>query len=284
MIAVLGATGKTGRYLVDRLCADGHQVTAIGRTEAKLDVLSSAARTVAADFDHPVTIVRALVGATHIVSCAHARFTEALLQCLPSSLERLVLIGSARRFSKIPDPAADAVRAGEAAFLSSGVPGVMLHPTMIYGAPDDRNVNRLLRLIKRRSVLPLPGGGRALLQPIFVDDMVASLAAALERPAAPGASLVVAGPEPISYAAMVRACASAVDRHVTIVPVPGPILGIGARLAAMVGVKLPFDATEIRRAGEDKIFDISPLRNRLGISPCSFEEGLRLKLERGWVS
>ena len=284
MIAVLGATGKTGRYLVDRLCADGHEVVAIGRDQAKLDALNSAARPVAADFKRPVSIARVLVGASHVVSCAHAQFTHVLLECLPSSLERLVLTGSARRFSAIPDPGADAVRAGEAAFLSSGVPGVMLHPTMIYGAPDDRNVNRLLRLVKTRTVLPLPNGGRAMLQPVFVDDMVAALAAAVERPAAPGASLVVAGPEALSYAAMIRACASAVDQSVTIVPVPGSVLAAVARLAAMVGLNPPFNGAEIRRACEDKSFDISALRNRLGISPRGFDEGLRLKLERGWVS
>jgi len=284
MIAVLGATGKTGRYLVDRLCADGREVVAIGRDQAKLDSLDSAARTVAADFTRPVSIARVLVGASHVVSCAHAQFTKVLLDCLPSSLERLVLTGSARRFSRIPNAAADAVRAGEAAFLSSGVPGVMLHPTMIYGAPDDRNVNRLLHLVQQRAVLPLPNGGRAMLQPVFVDDMVAALAAAVERPTAPGASLVVAGPEPLSYAAMVRACARAVDRPVTIVPVPGFMLAAGARLAAMASFNPPFDGDEIRRACEDKSFDISALRNRLGISPRGFDEGLRLKLERGWVS
>ena len=284
MFAILGATGKTGRYLVERLCGAGHEVVAVGRSEARLDALGGTPRRVVADFEHPVTIARALIGATRVVSCAHARFTETLLECLPSSCQRLVLTGSTRRFSRLPDPAADAVRTGESAFLSSGVPGVMLHPTMIYGAPDDRNVNRMLRLVQRFSIIPLPNGGRSLLQPVFVDDMVDALAAAAERPAALGASIVVAGPEPISYAHMVRACAHAVDCSVTIVPVPGFLLGGGARLVALLGLRPPFDAAEIRRAAEDKSFDIDAMRKRLGISPRAFEEGLRLKIERGWIS
>ena len=284
MFAILGATGKTGRYLVERLCAAGHEVVAIGRSEARLDALGGAPRRVVADFEHPVTVAKALLGATRVVSCAHARFTGILLECLPSSCQRLVLTGSTRRFSRLPDPAADAVRAGEAAFLSSGVPGVMLHPTMIYGAPDDRNVNRMLGLVRRFPVIPLPNGGRSLLQPLFVDDMVDALAAAAERPAALGASIVVAGPEPISYADMVRACARAVDRKVTIVPVPAVLLGGAARLAARLGLRPTFDAAEIRRATEDKSFDIDAMRKRLGVSPRAFEDGLRLKLERGWMS
>jgi uncharacterized protein YbjT (DUF2867 family) len=284
MIAILGATGKTGRYLVARLRAAGHEVVAVGRSQARLDALDGKTRRVVADFEHPLTVAKALVGATRVVSCAHAGFTGTLLECLPSSCQRLVLIGSTRRFSRLPDPAADAVRAGETAFLSSGVPGVMLHPTMIYGAPDDRNVNRMLRLVRRFPVIPLPNGGRGLLQPLFVDDMVDALAAAVELPAALGASIVVAGPEPISYADMVRACARAVGRGVTIVPVPALLLGGAARLATLLGLRPPFDAAEIRRATEDKSFDIDAMRKRLGVSPRAFEDGLRLKLERGWAS
>ncbi len=281
MIAVLGATGKTGRYLVARLCDDGHDVTAVGRSHARLEAVDGRARKAVADLERPETVASALAGAARIASCAHARYTETLLASLPQGCERLVLTGSTRRFNALPDPAADAVRAGEAAFLASGVTGVMLHPTMIYGAPDDRNINRLLRLLRRTRVLPLPDGGRHLVQPVFVDDVVAALAAALTRAEAPGPSIVVAGPEPITYADMLRACARALGREVTIVSVPAALLALAARLATAVGAGLPFDAAEIMRATEDKSFDVSDMRARLGITPRRFEEGLRLKIERG---
>ena len=283
MIAILGATGKTGRYLVTRLCDEGHDVTAIGRSAARLAAIDPRARAAIADIDDPATLGAALAGADAIVSCAHARFTEAVLAVLPASCQRLVLTGSTRCFSSLPDPAADMVRAGEAAFLASGVKGVMLHPSMIYGAPDDRNVNRLLRLVRCYTVIPLPNGGRHLVQPVFVDDVVAALAAAITRPEAPGPSIVVAGPAPISYADMLRACAAALDRRVTILPVPTALLSAGARTAAAMGIKIPFDAAEIRRAAEDKRFDVGPLASRLGVTPRPFDEGLHLKLERGWT-
>lgn len=284
MFAVLGATGKTGRYLVERLCADGHDVLAIGRSRERLEALGDGCRHAQADFDHPISVAKALVGARRVLSLVHARFTGVLLDCLPSSCERLVLIGSTRRFSALSDPAADAVRAAETLFLSSGVPGVMLHPSMIYGAPDDRNINRLLRVVRGARILPLPNGGRNLVQPIFVDDMVAACAAAAVAPSAPGPSIVAAGPQPITYAAMVRACAAALGSPITIVPVPALLLRAGAGLASAMGLKTPFSAAEIRRSTEDKAFDISALISRLGVTPRSFEEGLRLKIERGWLS
>lgn len=283
MIAVLGATGKTGRYLVAALCDQGYPVTAIGRSAARLELIDTRARRAIADLDHPDSLAAAFDGASHIVSCAHARFVSTVLAHLPASCERLVLMGSTRRFTALADAAADAVRAGEAAFLASDVPGVMLHPSMIYGAPDDRNINRLLRLVRRTPVVPLPDGGRHWVQPVFVDDVVAALIAAVTSPDAPGPSIVVAGPRPITYADMVRSCARALNRRVVVAPVPLSLLTGGARLASGLGIRLPFDADEILRTTEDKSFDVSDMRNRLGVTPRSFEDGLGLKLERGWV-
>lgn len=283
MIVILGATGKTGRYLVTALCDQGHAVTAVGRSAARLDQLDSRARRAIADLDHPESLTTAFDGASRIVSCVHARFASVVLAHLPTSCEWLVLTGSTRRFTALADPAADAVRAGEAAFLASGVPGVMLHPSMIYGAPDDRNINRLLRLVQRTPVVPLPDGGRHWVQPVFVDDVVAALVAAVTGPDASGPPIVVAGPRPITYADMVRSCARALNRRVVVAPVPLSLLAGGARLASGLGIRLPFDADEILRTTEDKSFDVSDMRDRLGVTPRSFEEGLGLKLERGWA-
>lgn len=286
-VAVLGASGKTGRHLVARLCEEGFDVTAVGLSAERLAALDRRARRAVADLERPAAVKAALNGAERVVSLAHARFTRAVLAALPPGCERAVLTGSVRKFSKIPDSGAQAVRAGEAAFAASGRPGVMLHPSMIYGAPDDRNVGRILRLIRRWPKglplsVPLPDGGRHLVQPVFIDDMVAAVFGALTRDEAPGPPIVVAGPEPITYAEMVRTCARALGRRAVVVPIPTAAAAGIARCAAALGVRLPFEAAELRRAGEDKRFDITDMRRRLGVTPRPFAEGLRLKLARGW--
>ncbi|HVO15416.1 MAG TPA: NAD(P)H-binding protein [Alphaproteobacteria bacterium] len=289
IVAVLGASGKTGRYVAARLARDGHRVIAIGRSAGRLARIAAAVEPRIADLEDAGSVRAALADAEIVVSLAHARFAAAVLDALPVSCRRVVLTGSTRKFTQLPDPAADAVRAGEAAFLASGRPGVMLHPSMIYGAPDDRNVNRLLRLFRRWPrflpiVVPLPDGGRHLVQPVFVDDVVEAFAAAVARPDVVGTSIVVAGPEPIPYAAFVRACAAAVGRRAYILPVPSALLIGVASLLAALGLRPPFNAAELRRAAETKRFDVAALRDRLGVVPRPFAEGLRLKLERGWIA
>ncbi|MHA1538180.1 MAG: SDR family oxidoreductase [Alphaproteobacteria bacterium] len=286
-IAILGATGKTGRYLVAELCELGHAVTAIGRSGVRLARLDPRARHVVADLERIGAIAGALEGVEAVVSLAHARHTGAVLEALPKSCRRVVLTGSTRRFTTLPDAAGDEVRTAEEAFLAAGRAGVMLHPSMIYGAPDERNVNRILRYLRRwpkwlPALVPLPAGGQRTVQPVFVDDVVAAFVGALTRPSAPGAPVIVAGPEPMRYAEMIQTCARALGRRAVIVPLP-LWLGIGAarvlRLLGLRGVPKP---AELRRTGEDKAFDVGPLEQRLGVRPRAFAEGLRLKIERGW--
>jgi uncharacterized protein YbjT (DUF2867 family) len=287
IIAVVGATSKTGRYVVEALGAQNHHVIAIGRDKTRLQALEGPREVRIADLGDPAALRAALAGCTRLISLAHARFTNDLLAAVPEDCERLVLTGSVRKFTALPDPAADAVREGEAVFLASNRPGVMLHPSMIYGAPDERNVGRILRLVAKWPrwlplVLPLPDGGRHSVQPVFVDDVVGAFTAAATLPRLSKRSIIIAGPEAISYATMVKTCAHALGRRVFILPLPSWLLLAAARAANSVGIRLPVNAPEIRRAAEGKCFDISELRDELGVTPRRFAEGVRLKIERGW--
>lgn len=283
-VALLGATSKTGRYVVPVLCDHGHEVTAIGRDKAKLDALDRRARTVIADITDATALRAALAGADCVASLAHARYTAQILAALPA-MSRVVLTGSVRKFTALPDPAADAVRAGEALLLASGRRGLMLHPSMIYGAPEERNVNRILAVLRRFPSwlpipVPLPDGGRHTVQPVFVDDMVAAFVAAIEKPEAVGAPVIVAGPRPITYRQMVEHCAAAIGRRVVVLPVPLSLINSAAGTCERLGLRLPFSAIELTRATENKAFDVSALAARLGVHPRAFADGLAAALMR----
>jgi nucleoside-diphosphate-sugar epimerase len=284
-VALLGATSKTGRYVVPALCDRGHAVVAIGRDAARLAALDRRARTVQADITRPDQLRTALAEAECVASLAHARHTADVLAALPARCRRIVLTGSLRKLTALPDAAADAVRAGEALFLAAQRPGVMLHPSMIYGAPEDRNINRVLGLLRRFPgwlpiPLPLPDGGRHTVQPVFVDDVVAAMVAAIEMPGTDTLSIAVAGPRPITYRNMIETCAAAVGRRVVVLPVPLALAAAAARAFAALGLRLPFDAAELTRATEDKSYDISALVAQLGVKPRPFADGLETALAR----
>jgi nucleoside-diphosphate-sugar epimerase len=286
--AVVGATSKTGRYLVARLAAEGFRVIAIGRNAERLAALDPKAERRIADFEQPGTMRAALAKADQVVSLAHAAFTATLLAALPASCERVVLTGSMRRYSKLPDPAGEAVAEGEAAFTASGLPGVMLHPGLIYGPPEERNVNRIVRYVKRWPKgapvpFPLPAGGRATIQPIFIDDLIEAFIGALTRDEALGDPVVVGGSEPIAYRDFVAACAHALGRRTLVIPLPVGLIAPLGSLARACGLRAAPTRAELLRMTEDKAFDVTPMCDRLGITPRPFEDGLALKIERGWT-
>jgi uncharacterized protein YbjT (DUF2867 family) len=273
-VHVIGASGRSGLALCRSLAADGIPVVPVVRHPAKWAASGLAGQPRQADLRAPEALRAALAGATRIVSCAHARHTPAIIAAAPVEA-LLVLLGSTRKFTRWPDAHGNGVLAGEAALLGSGRSGVMLHPTMIYGAQGENNVQRLAGLLRRLPVMPLPGGGRFLVQPIHQADVTRSLRAALARGWEGANTVVIAGPEPVRYADFVRAIAAAAGlRRPLILPFPAGPLIVAARLTKHVTALPTIEPEEIRRLVEDKAFDIAPMRALLGVEPVSLANGL----------
>ena len=81
------------------------------------------------------------------------------------------------------------------------------------------------RLLARARRAPVPlvlpcRRGRRLQQPVHVADLAAAVLAAVERAAAAGRCYDVAGPEPLTFAELLRASAAAVGCRVRSLPVP----------------------------------------------------------------
>ena len=266
MIALIGASGRSGAALARALRRPWRAVV---RDAAKWRALGLDAPYAVADLADAPALRAALAGAELVVSCAHARHAPAILAATDAPL---VLMGSTRRHSRWPDAHGDGVRLGEAALFAAGRPGLILHPTMIYGAQGEDNVQRLARLMRRLPLLPLPGGGRSLVQPIHQDDVTRCLLAAVELEHAAPQAIAIAGPQAMAYREFCAAIAHAAGlRPRPVLPVPAGLLMALAPLA-----RPRIAADEIRRLTEDKAFDIGPMRATLGVTPIPLAEGLRL--------
>ena len=273
-VHVIGASGRTGAALCRALLGMGRAVVPIVRAPERWAARGIGLVPRRADIGDGDALRAALADATLVVSCAHARHAGAVLRAAPARA-RFVLLGSTRRFTRWPDAHAAGVIMGEAAFLAAGRPGVMLHPTMIYGAQAEDNVRRLAALLRRLPLVPLPGGGRALVQPIHQDDVTRAIVAAAERDWDAPATLILAGPAPLPYADFVRAVARVAGlRPPRIVPVPGRALVALAPLSRLVPGLPVVRRAEVRRLLEDKAFDIAPMRAWLGFEPMPLADGL----------
>lgn len=272
-VTIVGATSKLGQNLMRRLASRGRKVIPLAR---RLDALAPEQRTDARHFDleQPGSLQNALRDAECVVSCVQAHDGGAVVSALPSTVKRVVLMGSTRIFSRYPSELIEKQKAAVAALARSGAPGVVLHPTMIYGGPTDANVQRIAAYIRKFGAVPLPAGGTALLQPIHSDDMVSCVEAALERDEALGEPIVVAGPQVISYRDLVQAVGRAIGKSPIVLPVPALVLQAIAALTTIVPGIPTIRIDEVRRLSEDKTFPIDDMRRRLGVEPIDIQTGL----------
>ncbi len=280
-VHVVGASGRSGQALCRALIAADIRVVPLVRSLEKWATTGLAGEARVIELTDRFTLVRGFHDATRVVSAAHARHTRAIIEACPEDA-LLVLLGSTRRYTKWPDAHGLGVMAGETALLGSGRAGVMLHPTMVYGATGENNVQRLAALLRRLPMVPLPRGGAALVQPICQDDLTACILAALDRHWPVPEALVVAGPTAVPYADFVRAVAAAAGLpRPRILPLPATLVALGAWLAGFVPGLPGIGRDEIRRLGEDKAFSIMPMFSKLGVTPRALADGLAATFAAG---
>ena len=273
-VHVIGASGRSGLALCRSLQMDGCGFIPIVRDREKWAAAECGSTPRIADLTDAPRLRDVLTDATHIVSCAHARHAPAVLAAAPADA-RFVFLGSTRKFTRWPDHHGNGVITGEAAFLASGRAGVMLHPTMIYGAEGENNIQRLATLLRYMPIVALPAGGAALVQPIHQDDVTRAIRAALARAWDGPHSLVIAGPVPLPYADFIAAVAAGSGQpRPRIITLPARALMALASILQYIPVLPRIRPSEIRRLAEDKNFDVRPMIELLGIEPIPLSEGL----------
>ena len=271
-VLVTGATGFTGRRVVAALLHDGHRVTAFVRRTSDPEIVRGlGVPTVTGDLGAPDTLAAALTGRDALVNVASLGFGHApgiVAAARRAGIRRSVFFGTTAVRTALDVPTKAVRLEAERLVLSGGVGGTLLRPTMIYGAPGDRNVERLIRFVRRWPVIPIPGNGQALQQPAHVEDVAAAVAAALPRSDLAGASFDIPGPSPLTFDEMVRTVARMLGKNRSLLHVP---LGLARAFAWMVGVK----REQILRIVEDKSVDVRPAGTALGYAPRAFEDGVR---------
>lgn len=278
---VTGGSGFLGGFVIPRLRARGHDVSALvrsGAAAARVERLG--ATPIPGNLDDPASVDSAfeLSGADVLVNLASLGFGHApsiVAAAEESGLRRAVFVSTTSIFTTL-DTATKPVRvAAEEAIRSSRLDWTIVRPTMIYGAGGDRNMARLLRLLRTVPFVPVPGGGDRLQQPVHVEDVAAAVVAAAETPSAIRKAYDIAGPEPLTLRQVLGQAADAVGRPVRVVPLPLAPTVAAARVYERVAHRPRLRAEQLERLSEDKAFDITPARRDLGFDPRPFVDGIR---------
>jgi uncharacterized protein YbjT (DUF2867 family) len=286
-LLVTGGSGFLGGYVLAEAARRGHSCVALARsTEAARTVAERGAAPLPGDLDDgaalPAIFVRA--GCDALVNLASLGFGHApgiVRAAERVGLDRAVFVSTTAVTTTLPARSKAVRLAAEGEIRISDLSWTILRPTMIYGAAGDRNLSRLLVLLARLRgapvplVAPVPGGGRQLQQPVHVADLAGAVLTAVERGAAARRRYDVAGPEPMTFADVLRGSATAVGRRVRLVPVPlAPVIALTRgyeRLSRRPRIRVE----QWQRLAEDKAFPIEAAALDLDYAPRTFAEGIR---------
>ena len=286
MMLVTGGMGYVGQFLLRELAQQKRSVRCVIRscaTNEKLRQLEEwGMEWVEGDLLNGGVRRRALEGVRTVVHLAHIRYGAALLADMPSGVERVVLMSSLWRFSRVPSAAVDEVVESEHAVEGSDKPWVLLRPSMIYGPGNDRNISRLRTHLHRWRWIPIFGSGYAVHQPVYVEDVVGATIAAVDQPDIEHRSYALAGGEELTYRDLLHALGDSIGVSPFIVPLPARSLAYIIGVLREWGVRLPVDSEQIMRLQEDKRYDIADARRELGFNPSGFREGLQRQAD--WES
>ena len=221
-------------------------------------------------------------GAEHLVNVASLGFGHAdaiVSGAERAGIDRAVFVSTTALFTKLNAQSRKVRGAAERRIMDSSLRWTIVRPTMIYGTPEDRNIARLLKVLHRAPVLPIPGGGKRLQQPVHVADLANAIVQAIESEQVVGKAVDVPGPEPLSFRDLLLAAGKAVGRKPLLVPVPlrptVAVLEAYEKIVASPRIK----AEQLERLSEDKAFDVGPARALLDYNGRSFAEGVRQEAE-----
>ncbi|MGZ8215574.1 MAG: NAD(P)H-binding protein [Methylosarcina sp.] len=290
-LLLTGATGFIGRHLLQKLYEQGHHITICTRNPERLTALFPEVETLPVDFSRAVGVeywlphlngVYAVINAVGIIQETPASSFSNIHTEAPLALFKASEQSGVKRVIQISAAGADS--SGSTAYYASkgradeglsrlDVDWFVIKPSLVYG-PGAKSMG-LLRGLAVLPCIPLIGGGRQLLQPVHIDDVVELIMNCLQDSVSPRVSINAVGPAPVSLADLLQKQRlwlgkpkarffSAPEVLTNVLPFIGNWLDEPA---------LNREAIEMLNQGNTA--DVEPFARQLGRMPKSMDQALR---------
>jgi nucleoside-diphosphate-sugar epimerase len=317
-ILVTGGTGFTGKALVQRLLALGHEVVALDSKEGlKTQELRDGGAEVVLGSVTDKDLVRRAMRGVEVVHHLAAAFRE---MNVPDTFYQEVNVGGTRNV--LEAALAEGVRkviycstcgvhgnvdhppAGEDApiqpadyyqrtkweaepvvrdFNQRGLETVILRPAAIYGPGDPE---RFFLIFKRvaKGTFPMFGDGKTWYHPLYIDNLIDAFLLAMENGRGNGEAYLIADEQYLEIEDLVRRVARALEVDVKIPHLPvWPVVAAGhvcEKVCKPFGITPPLFPRRVDWYRQNRAFKIEKARRDLGYAPkVDIDEGLRRTAE-----
>ncbi|TVQ86580.1 MAG: NAD-dependent epimerase/dehydratase family protein [Chromatiaceae bacterium] len=261
-VSIIGGTGFVGSYLVDKLCADGHEVRVLTRpgSEHRLSSPSgcqavsgevgdeAALRELLSDAEaaiYLIGILREDPRAGISFDALQRRGAERTIGLAEELGVGRFLLMSANGVDAAATPYQTTKLAAEERLRQSSLNWTIFRPSVIFGDPRGRmEFCSQLKAELIDSPLPAPlffpgfsplGAGSFRLGPVHVEDVAAAFAAALANPDSGGQTYHLCGPQALTWKEILQAIAAAAGKSKLMLPAPAiliaPVAGLLGRFS-----------------------------------------------------
>lgn len=288
MILVTGGTGFVGRKVVHALRAEGRDVRCLVRRPEQAS--APGCEVTQGDVTDPVGLARATAGCdavVHLVSIITGKPTEfervmvegtrnLLAAAQEAGVRRFVLMSALGTTEESKDlvPYYRSKWAMETALKASGVEHVIFRPSFVFGR-DGGVLPVFVRQVRWSPVTPVVGDGERRLQPIWVEDVAAHFAKAVDLPGAANRTFELGGPDRVTWNGLYERIARILGKRRTRLHVPVPLMRVGAAVAERLpSPPITRDQLTMLEAG-DNVCDTAPALAAFGIDTLPLDEQIR---------
>jgi uncharacterized protein YbjT (DUF2867 family) len=214
-VLVTGATGFVGPTVANAIVDAGHEVRVLERKPgswSKAGIRCQEA--VQGDMADPESLRQAVAGrevVVHLVAIRQGRpqqFERIMIEGTRSliaaakraKVKRFVLMSALGTTEETKDlvPYYHAKWQEEKELEASGLEYVIFRPSFVFGR-DGGILPTFRKLAKLTPVTPITGPGKQRIQPIWIDDVAAYFAAAVDKPEAANRMFELGGPDAVSW-------------------------------------------------------------------------------------
>ena len=248
-VSVFGGTGFLGRRLVRRLAAEGATLRiAVRSPDRARSVLRAAdvdrVTVFRADVRDQASVAAAVAGVDAVVNAVsayiekpgvtfesvHERGARTVAEeAVSAGVARLVLVSG---IGADPESGSRYIRArgrGELLVRQAFPSATIVRPSAMFG-PGDALFGTLADIVRLLPVVPLIGGGRTRLQPVYVDDVAEAIVRMLADRGTAGQTYELAGPGVYTLRELISFALRLIDKRRLLVPMPFAVAEIQARL------------------------------------------------------
>ncbi|MBI5632901.1 MAG: complex I NDUFA9 subunit family protein [Nitrospirae bacterium] len=290
MIFIAGASGFVGGHLVDFLLSKGHKLKCLARSKKTITSLAEkGVEVVSGDITQAETLqgilrpddmVIHLVGiieekGTATFKAVHVEGTKNLVKEAERAGVRHFFYQSALGADKSSWSGYLKTKAeAEEMVMQSNIPWTIFRPSLIIG-PWDGFTKKIMDMLKFSPVIPLPGEGKALFQPIYINDWLRCIEKVLAAPELYAAIYDLVGPEHLTYRSIVETLSKEMGQRKPSFSIPMGFMKITTSILERFLPSPPVTSDQLRLLEQDNISAVDTISRNFGFEPITFSAALR---------